>query len=603
MGDTTISERRSALDEARTFLERETQFHLGLLITEQPHPKTCSFSQTIARDSAAGIRMLQSVDDDIPAMAGRVFKSDTYARLCDDMFDTLSHGGRICFSGCGATGRLAILLEASWRRLWKALKTSQSLIASQFPDAENRVLSIMTGGDYALIRSVEFFEDYQEFGREQVRGTGLGKGDMLVAISEGGETSSVIGTIHEAVDRGAKAHFVFNNPSDMLVKLVERSRAVIDDPRVRSMSIATGPMAIAGSTRMQATSSELLVVGCALESALVRWLKEIGGQDMSGDSIICETDGCRLIRTTLAAISADTNVKVLSDAAEREARIYHAGGAVTYFAREALIDIFTDTTERSPTFMLPPFRRMDDSVSPRPWSFVKHADRSSREAWLDVFGREPRCLAWNAEDYERMGAPERARPLPRIGREDLMQFMIGYEDDASRHEHATDTAVSVLLAREVSDLQRTRGHDPLFFAYESMLPPLADFSNRYTIIIGDGADDDVSSDVIRLRIPLASSPLRLSEHIAVKLVMNTISTAAMGLLGRVEGNWMIHVDTSNKKLIDRGTRLVAELACLSYDDACRELFISRAEIARDASLRISPVAMTLDRVNKSGVQK
>ena len=42
--------------------------------------------------------------------------------------------------------------------------------------------------------------------------------------------------------------------------------------------------------------------------------------------------------------------------AERESQIYEGGGRVTYLASRFLLDVFSDTTERSPTFMLPPFR-------------------------------------------------------------------------------------------------------------------------------------------------------------------------------------------------------------------------------------------------------
>ena len=70
--------------------------------------------------------------------------------------------------------------------------------------------SIMTGGDYAMIRAVEFFEDYQSFGRRQVAEQQLSPVDMLVAITEGGETSSVLGTCAEALSRGSRVFLMFN---------------------------------------------------------------------------------------------------------------------------------------------------------------------------------------------------------------------------------------------------------------------------------------------------------------------------------------------------------------------------------------------------------
>ncbi|HQK43073.1 MAG TPA: rod shape-determining protein, partial [Anaerolineaceae bacterium] len=60
--------------------------------------------------------------------------------------------------------------------------------------------------------------------RRAVQEAGLGRGDVLVAISEGGETSSVIGTIWQSLDNGAEVFFAFNNPAPILAQHIERSR-------------------------------------------------------------------------------------------------------------------------------------------------------------------------------------------------------------------------------------------------------------------------------------------------------------------------------------------------------------------------------------------
>jgi N-acetylmuramic acid 6-phosphate etherase len=61
------------------------------------------------------------------------------------------------------------------------------------------------------------------------------------------------------------------------------------------------------------------------------------------------------------------------------------------------------------------------------------------------------------------------------------------------------------------------------------------------------------------------------------MATNIISTGTMAKLGRVSGNWMNFVAISNKKLIDRAIRLIAELAGVSYHAACIELFRSIEE--------------------------
>ncbi len=51
---------------------------------------------------------------------------------------------------------------------------------------------------------------------------------------------------------------------------------------------------------------------------------------------------------------------------------------------------------------------------------------------------------------------------------------------------------------------------------------------------------------------------RMKSGTAQKLVLNMISTSLMIKLGRVKGNKMVDMQLSNHKLVDRGTRMIAE---------------------------------------------
>lgn len=166
-----------AYRQAMNFIENEKQFHLGFLPTEQSSPLTKNLDKEFAASSVDGVRCLQRVDRNVLEMAKRIFRSGEFAGLVETGKKTIADGGRIVFSGCGATGRLSILLECMWR---DCCFKNESV--KQYAD---QVFSIMTGGDYALVRSVEFFEDYQEFGRQQVREMGMNENDMLVGDHRG----------------------------------------------------------------------------------------------------------------------------------------------------------------------------------------------------------------------------------------------------------------------------------------------------------------------------------------------------------------------------------------------------------------------------------
>ena len=60
---------------------------------------------------------------------------------------------------------------------------------------------------------------------------------------------------------------------------------------------------------------------------------------------------------------------------------------------------------------------------------------------------------------------------------------------------------------------------------------------------------------------------RLKSGTAQKLVCNMITTITMIKMGRVKGNKMVNMQLSNKKLVDRGTRMLVEELGLEYDKA------------------------------------
>jgi N-acetylmuramic acid 6-phosphate etherase len=579
----------NAHEKAQEFLEHQKAFRLGELLTESSHPKTRQLSQTMETDIPAGIRLLQSVDEDIPAALERIFAQSTFDRLVAALHAALHAGQRIYFTGCGATGRLSILLEAAWRRFWREREPHDSQAARM----QDRCISVMAGGDFALIKSVEGFEDFPDFGRRQLREAGVQKDDVVVAITEGGETPFVIGTAWQGLETGAHVFFVYNNPSDLLCRHVQRSREVLEEPRIHKLDLATGPMAITGSTRMQATTTELLVVGAALETAIAQFF-----QDQTAGSHANASAGAaprasltprstqeyrRLFRRLLDQLSSQAAVTAIAHMMELEEQVYRAHGLVTYMADALLLDILTDTTERAPTFMLPPFRKEGDLVSPVSWAFVKSPHLATRQAWADMLQREPRGLTWGPEVYRQLNAPLplQANP-PKLDNAEIYRFRIGNEPDPSR------TAAPDSLLVFVGDLPQQPS------------PILSDpFEQTAAITFGPTPEPAHVDEQIHILCDVPASPLRLWEHLAIKLILNTLSTATMVRLGRVIGNAMVWVSPSNKKLIDRGCRLIVQQTGSTYEHACEVLHEAIEEIGRRAQGGEevpSPVAWAIGRI-------
>ena len=94
---------------------------------------------------------------------------------------------------------------------------------------------------------------------------------------------------------------------------------------------------------------------------------------------------------------------------------------------------------------------------------------------------------------------------------------------------------------------------------------------------GEIAAGTAASTVVDLVISLEVGPelltgsTRLKAGTATKVALNTISTGAMVVLGKVRGNLMIDLHTTSTKLRDRAVRVLAELTHSDYDTARQKL--------------------------------
>ncbi|MEX0799561.1 MAG: hypothetical protein WEB87_01235 [Bacteriovoracaceae bacterium] len=345
------------------FLKMRKEFELGKLTTESVNLKTKNLSYLAHDNLEHAIRALREVDLDSLNLFEKKLQ-DVYP-LALKIKDALASGNKIFLSGCGATGRLSLAIETFWRFL---NKNDQS--------KSDQVKSFMAGGDYALIKSVESFEDKMSYGSRQLEELGFSDKDFLVAITEGGETSFVIGSALFAKEKSTVCpHFIYCNPDHELAA-IERSRKIIEDPAIEKLNLTVGPMAITGSTRMQATTIQMLAVSLALflEFSDRRDFMSQAKEEVAG----------------LKKLSCQELLPFI----QKEAEIYQNKKLVTYLAQPlSAITILTDTTERSPTFSLEPFEKAGENHLSLAYLALK-GTHNSEQAWRSLLQRDPRGLDW-----------------------------------------------------------------------------------------------------------------------------------------------------------------------------------------------------------------
>lgn len=542
------------------FLKISGQFKLGALVTESSHPITTHLSEVAQNDIAGALKLLFEADGDVIKKFREFVQSGKAEPIKDTILCSLKNGGRIFFTGCGSTGRLSILLDSVWRDFWQRHASKE--LRTQF---ENRTFSVMAGGDYALIKSVEGFEDFTEFGKKQLADLNVSSRDVVFAITEGGETSFVIGTAWAGIEAGAKVYFVYNNPDDILCEHVQRSREVIAEPRIEKINLTTGPMSITGSTRMQATSIQLCVMLAVLEMVT----RELTGQN---PALPLPSQFLAALEQLHASLQSPDVLAHLAKLVALEESTYRHGHKTNYFANRFGIDVLTDTTERSPTYCTPPFRKFDDAAASESWAFLFLPDNDTPGAWHNILKRQPRCVEWSESEIRSLVSEDKfsrtLETIRKISRAELMRFKIG-QDGAEYRALKKDDCAIVVVSETEKDSLAPEG----FFRIQLEESHNAG-AKTGILYFGKTTIDDSWLAERTLFIPLPPTDFLLDgiTRVAVKLVMNALSTCTMVRLGRVMGNTMIWVVPSNLKLIDRATRYISRLASLKYEDANHLLF-------------------------------
>ena len=575
---------------AKDFIENEKQFHLGAIPTEQSNPLTRGLSGKIKRDTAEGVKTILAADKYIPEVSAKCFESDAFKALVKDLRRCIDERRRFHFSSVGASGRMALQLDSTWRLFWTDMVHKLPLRAKEWVEIAECSNSFMTGGDRACVRSVENFEDYQTFGAQQTVDSGATPGDVLVVLAECSLSSSTIGSAVKGAEMGIATYYLYCNPKEVLCEHLERARKVFSTPGITFLPLFVGNMAVAGSTRMQVTTVELLVAGVALELAAWEWMKDnMTEEELAavGVGALEPAEYAAQFENCVKQLASGEALAGMAKAVEFEADTYTNKGLITYITHDYLQDILTDTTERQPTFTLPPFRRTDDHTSPLSWAYAKDPLYPASIAWQHIIRRPLKGLDWSVELYKEMNAAQSIIDNPpEVGSDQLSYYDLGNSDDATRYSQHPARLVLV-------DIDGRSAHNGCVEWYKENLPK---YDGGLVLRMGDIPEEKICENELRVPVKLPHTIMEILPHLMVKLAFNLLSTATMAKMGRVWCNWMIQVLPTNKKLIDRSTRVIAELAHIPYEQACEEFFYSYLNRPKDQEYRESYVVETLKRL-------
>ena len=173
--------------------------------------------------------------------------------LIEVIVEKLQLGGRLFYLGAGTSGRLGIL--------------DASECPPTFGVSHDLVIGLIAGGDSAIRKAVEFAEDNNELGWEDLKKYDVSNNDVVVGIAASGTTPYVVGALKRCQDHNITTGCITCNLNSPL-------STHSDYP----IEVIVGPEFVTGSTRMKAGTAQKLVLNMITTSSMIKLGKVLGNK-------------------------------------------------------------------------------------------------------------------------------------------------------------------------------------------------------------------------------------------------------------------------------------------------------------------------------------
>lgn len=174
--------------------------------------------------------------------------------LVIQIVERMSKGGRLFYTGAGTSGRLGIV--------------DSSECPPTFGVPQGLVIGIMAGGDSAIRQAVEFAEDDENQGWQDLQEHEINDSDTVIGIAASGTTPYVIGALNHARKVGILTGCITCNPGSPIGREAEFP-----------VEVAVGPEYVTGSTRMKSGTAQKLVLNMISTAVMIK-LGRVKGNKM-----------------------------------------------------------------------------------------------------------------------------------------------------------------------------------------------------------------------------------------------------------------------------------------------------------------------------------
>ncbi len=247
-------------------------------ITEQPskyrHLEKMSVNQILSDINKEDKTVPDAVEKAIPQIE----------KLVVEITNRMLAGGRLFYVGAGTSGRLAIV--------------DASECPPTYGIPYGLVIALIAGGDKAITQAVEYAEDSQEEGWNDLEKHFVSDKDVVIGLAASGNTPYVSGALEECRKRGIKTGCVVCNPNSPVASFSDFPVEVI-----------VGPEFVTGSTRMKSGTAQKLVLNMISTAVMIRL-----GRVEDNQMVNMQLTNAKLVDRGVAMVMEQLNMKDYSAA-------------------------------------------------------------------------------------------------------------------------------------------------------------------------------------------------------------------------------------------------------------------------------------------------
>lgn len=166
-------------------------------------------------------------------------------KVVNVVIENIKKGGRLFYLGAGTSGRLGIV--------------DASECPPTYGVEHGLIIGIIAGGDSAIRKAVEFAEDSETQGWDDLQEHLVNANDTVIGITASGTAPYVVGALKKCNENGITTGCITCNPDSPVAQTAKFP-----------VEIIVGPEFVTGSTRMKSGTAQKLALNMISTAAMIK---------------------------------------------------------------------------------------------------------------------------------------------------------------------------------------------------------------------------------------------------------------------------------------------------------------------------------------------